>query len=169
MFHLRGIKMKKLLLAFVFSLLCSSAFAAVTANMAVTAQTPKAAFIQFLQGTDVAGTYKTLYTGGANTSKISAIWVTSNDTAVAHVVTCQYVHSAVFYGGVAVNVPINAGYANAIPAVNFMLLTNWPGLDLDMPGNPYFYLNSGDTVQCTFATALTAATWINVSATVSDF
>lgn len=169
MFHHKETKMKKLLLSLLFTLICSSAFAAVTQNMVVTAQTPKAAFVQFLQGTDVAGTYKTLYTGGTNGTKVSGMWANSNDASAAHLVTCQYVHSAVFYGGVAVNVVVNAGYANAAAPVNLMATTTWLGLPIDMPGNPYLYLNSGDTIQCTFGTALTASDWINVVATVSDF
>ena len=67
--------MKKLLLSIVtaIALMATPVLAATTPNSVVTAQTPKLAVVQFLQGTDTAGTYKTLYTGGANGSKISGM------------------------------------------------------------------------------------------------
>lgn len=163
--------MKKFLLALAaLLLLAGPARAATTPNNIITAQTPKLALVQFLQGTDVAGTYKTLYTGGANGSKISALYANTNDGSASHLVTCELVRSAVLYGGVAVTVAVNSGYANAAPAINLMSTTNWPGLPFDGNGNPYIFLSgAGDTVQCTFATALTAAKLLNVTAIVSDF
>jgi hypothetical protein len=161
--------MKKLLLALALIFLATPAFAALTANSVVTAQTPKLAVVQFLQGTDSAGTYKTLYTGGTNGTKVSGMWVTSNDASAAHLLTCQLVRSAVFYGGMAITVAVNSGYANGAPAISLMSSTNWPGLPIDGNGNPYLYLSSGDTIQCTFATAITSTDMVNVAATVSDF
>ena len=143
--------------------------AATTPNSVVTAQTPKLAVVQFLQGTDTAGTYKTLYTGGANGSKISGMWVTNEDGSAPHLVTCQLVRAAVFYGGVAFLVGTNLGYSTGLPAANIMSAALWPGLPVDGNGNPYFYLSANDTIQCTFATSLTSSTYLNVSAVVSDF
>ena len=160
--------MKKLL-SLLFMLVCSTAQAAVTQNMIVTAQTPKLAVVQFLQGTDAAGTYKTLYTGGTNGTKVSGLWSTSEDGTAAHVVTCQLVRSAVMYGGEATNVPLNSGYAAGAAAVNLMSAVVWPGLPIDGNGNPYLYLSASDLIQCTFSTALTTATYLNVGAIVSDF
>lgn len=162
--------MKKLLLALSLLFLTSSAFAATTANSVVTAQTPKLALVQFLQGTDVAGTYKTLYTGSANGSKISGLWMNNNDPSATHLVTCQVVRSAVLYGGVAITSVVSAGFSNVAPSQNLMSSTTWPGLPLDSNGNPYIYLASAsDSVQCTFATAITSTDLINVGAIVSDF
>lgn len=162
--------MKKLLLSFVLSLLAFPTLAATTANSVVTAQTPKLALVQFLQGTDTAGTYKTLYTGSANGTKVSGLWMNNNDPSATHLVTCQIVRSTVLYGGVAVTSVVNAGYANAVPAMNLMSTTAWPGLPVDGNGNPYIYLaNASDSLQCTFATALTSTDLLNVSAIVSDF
>lgn len=141
--------------------------AAVTANSVVTAQTPSRGVVQFLQGTDVAGTYKTLYTAGASGSMVKGLIVTTNDPSAAHLVTCQVVNTAVKYGGVAVNVPVSSGFANAAPPVNLMAAGNWVGLPLDQNGNPYFQMNSGDTLQCTFATALTSTDVLNVVAAVT--
>ena len=143
--------------------------AAVTATP-VFVQAPKLATVQFLQGTDTAGTYKVLYTGGTNGSKIVGIIATSNDASASHLVTCQLARSAVSYGGVAVTVPVNAGFANAAPPVSLMSPTVWAGLPFDSDGNPFLYLSgSGDTITCTFATALTTSDVINVIAVVADF
>src|ERR1019366_3208979 len=95
-------KMKKLL-AFTFAALLGVglAHAAVTPNSGVGPQTPNGGFVQFLSGTDVAGTYKTLYTGATNGSKCMGMWSTNNDSAT-HLITVQIVSSAVKYGGMAI-------------------------------------------------------------------
>lgn len=143
--------------------------AATTPNSIVTAQTPNRGLVQFLQGTDSAGTYKTIYTAGANGSIVKGLFATSNDGSASHLVTCQIVNGGVKYGGVAGTVSINSGFANIAPQVNLMSPTNWVGLPLDSDGNPYFTLVSGDTLQCTYATALTSATLLNVVAVAADF
>lgn len=161
--------MRRFLFAALIAVMATPALAAVTQNAWVTVQTPKLALVQFLQGTDTAGTYKTLYTGGTNGTKVKGLWETNNDGSATHLVTCQLVRSSVLYGGVAVTTASNDGFANAVPAKNFMSAGNWPGLPLDSDGNPFFYLQSGDLLQCTFATALTASTLINMGAVVEDF
>lgn len=155
-----------LILLFTFTPL---AMAATTPNSAVTVQTPNRGVVQFLQGTDVAATYKTLYTASANGSKISGIYETNNDGSATHLVTCQIVNGGVKYGGVAITTASNDGFANAVPSKNFMSSGNWPGLPLDWQGNPYLFMVSGDTLQCTFATALTSSTVINLVAISGDF
>lgn len=167
---IRGFNMFKKL-GLVLALLCMAqpAMAAVTGNNPITAQLPMNGLVQFLQGTDAAGTYKTLYTAGTNGSKISGIFVTSNDASVAHLVTCQIVNTAVKYGGVSATIAVNLGFANAAAPFNLMSQTIWPGLPIDMNGNPYFYLKSGDTLQCTFATALTTSDVLNLIAIASDY
>src|SRR5262249_17332419 len=61
----------------------SIAFAAVTPNSAVDPQTPALGLVQFLQGTDSAGAYKTVYTCGSNGSKIVAMVASSSDGSAA--------------------------------------------------------------------------------------
>jgi hypothetical protein len=147
----------------------TSSFAAVTATP-VFVQTPNRGIVQFLQGTDVAGTYKTLYTGGTNGSKCTGMYITSNDTA-AHLVTIQLVVSGVKYGGTAISTGTTTpGFASGAGALNAMSSINWPGLPTDSDGNPYFYFaGTGDTIQATFATALTASDVINIVAICADF
>ena len=143
--------------------------AAVTPNSYVTPQTPNNGKVQFLQGTDSAGTYKTLYTGGSNGSRCYAIWMTTNDGTATHLVTVQVVNSAVKYGGTAFTTVLGAGFTTGVPPQNIMTAANWPGLPVDQYGNPYVQLVSGDTIQATFATSLTASTVINMQASCSDF
>jgi hypothetical protein len=161
--------MRKILVA-LFILTCSPVFAAGTQNKVITAQIPNLGVVQFLQGTDSAGTYKTLYTGGANGSIIKGLIATTNDASAAHLVTCQVVRSAVKYAVTSVNIPINSGFASGAPPVNLLSSTNTPGLPIDSDQNPFIYLfNASDTLQCTFATALTASDVINIIAVATDF
>lgn len=147
----------------------SSAFAAVTPNSIVSPQTPTVGVVQFLQGTDSPGTYKTIYTAGANGSRCVALWSTNNDASATHLLTVQIVRSAVKYGGMALTTVVNAGFANAVPAQNLTTSTVWPGLPTDGSGNPFIMLASGDTLQATFATALTSTDVINVVAICADY
>jgi hypothetical protein len=160
---------KKIGLLIVLLLCANPALAAVTANSIVTCQTPKDGLVQFLQGTDVAGTYKTAYTAGTNGSKITALVTNNNDASATHLITCQIVNGGVKYGLVALTSVVNAGFANATPSQNLMSTGNVVGLPLDSDGNPYFTIASGDTLQCTYATALTSTDLINVYVNACDF
>lgn len=165
---------RSILAATITAVLCLAApsWAAVS-NQPVFVQTPQTEGASF---TANPGTYKTIYTGGQNGSKITGIFCTSNDTAVIHLVTVQISTSAsghcgtqsTCYGGAAVSIPINAGFANTIPAVN--MLDSFSGLPVDSDGNPYIYLSSTSwTLEATYATALTGSTQIACSAIGADF
>jgi hypothetical protein len=97
------------------------------------------------------------------------MWTTNNDGSATHLITVQVVNGGVKYGGVALTSVSNSGFANTTPAQSPMAPTNWPGLPLDSDGNPFLMLVSGDTVQATFATALTSTTLINIHVTCYDF
>lgn len=154
------------LIALLFSF---PAFAATTPNSVITAQTPNRGIVQFLQGTDSAGTYKTVYTAGSNGSKIVGLFSTNNDSSVTHLITCQVVNGGVKYGGVSITSVLSAGFANVTPAQNLLSPTNWAGLPTDSDGNPFLYMISGDTLQCTFATSLTSTDLINIVTVAADF
>lgn len=145
------------------------AYAAVTPNSIVTAQTIKRGVVQFLQGTDVAGTYKTLYTAGANGSKCFGMVETNNDGSATHVVTVQVFNGAVGYGGTAIISASNDGFINTAPPKAMMSPAAWPGLPIDANGNPFIYLVSGDTLQATFATALTSMDVLNIFVSCVDY
>jgi hypothetical protein len=73
------------------------------------------------------------------------------------------------YGGMAITSVESAGFASGTPAQNLLSSANWPGLPVDQYGNPYLQMVSGDTLQATFATALTSSDLINFVSSCSDF
>lgn len=159
--------MKKLL----FLIAVAALFVGATSpNSFVTPQTPNRGIVQFLQGTDSAGTYKTLYTAGSNGSRCYGMWMTTSETSATHLVTVQLISGGVKYGGVSLSTVTSAGFANGAPPQSLMLSNNWPGLPQDQYGNFYLQLISGDTIQATFATALqTSGAVINIVTSCSDF
>lgn len=145
---------------------------AVTPNSIVTPQTPKITPQNFVQGTDAAGTYKTIHTAGSNGSKVTGINVVTDDGSASHVLTLALTRSAVNYGIGSYTLPVNSGTDGSTAGVN--LLAGGPsslvaGLPIDNDGQAYLYLESGDTLRMTFATALTSAKRIDVVTIASDF
>jgi hypothetical protein len=161
--------MRFLRLAAFLLLLSGVADAAVTPNSVVTPQAVNRGIVQFLQGTDAAGTYKTLYTAGTNGSKCVGMWTTNNDASLTHLVTVQIVNSTVKYGGTALTTVVNAGFVNGTGAQSLMSATVWPGLPVDSDGNPYLQLITGDTIQATYATNLTSTDLISIVVSCNDF
>ena len=82
------------LLALIFALLAGPAFAAVTANSIITAQTPNRGKLQLSNGT-LTGT---VYTAGANGSKCFGMWAGSTDTS-AQLLSITLVNTAISYYG----------------------------------------------------------------------
>jgi hypothetical protein len=140
--------------------------------MAVTAtpvfvQTPKVTPQNYVQGTDVAGTYKTIYTAGANGSKVASISIATDDTTAAHLITFIITRSAVDYVlGIANVTTAGEGTQSSTVAVDGMAGMILP---VDNDGQKYLFLVSGDTLRATFATALTAAKRIDITAIGADF
>jgi hypothetical protein len=144
-------------------------WAQTTPNSWITPQTPRLEKTRFVQGTDAAGTYKTLFTAAGGGARCHGISITSTDTAVAHVVTIEIFTGANPFGGTAVTVPVLAGFSSTVPPVAALTPTTWPGAPSDADGNSYITLVSGDSLQATYATALTAATRINVQAFCANY
>lgn len=138
-------------------------------NSFITPQTPNLGLVRFVQGTDAAGTFKTAYTAGANGSKCFSSLLVHNDQTVTHQILIQVTRSAVPF--------IVATYTTVIglaaningPSVNLMATANWSGLPGDNNGNGFFELNSGDILQMTFVTALSAADIINIAVQCGDY
>lgn len=157
--------MQKFLLSILVALsLTTNAQAAGTANSFITPQIPNNGKQQW---TASPNTYKIIYTAGANGSRCYGLWATTSDATQTHVVTVQIFNAAVVYGGMNFTTVLGAGYSS--PAQALLTPTLWPGLPLDQYGNPYIQLVSGDTLQASYATALTASTFINIVAFCSDF
>lgn len=135
-------------------------------------QTPKVTPQNFVQGTDSAGTYKTLHTAGSNGSKVTGINVTTDDGSATHVLTLALTRSATNYVIGAYTLPVNSGTDGSTVGVNMLAggpAGLIPGLPLDSDGQPYLLMESGDTLRLTFATALTAGKRIDVVTIASDF
>ena len=101
-------------------LAAGAAEAATTPNSVVTPQIPNRGVVQFLQGTDNVGTYKTLYTGGTNGSRCYGMLMNNNDTSTTHLITVQIVNATVKYGGTALATTLDAGFANSSTAQPLM-------------------------------------------------
>jgi len=155
---------KRIALLFVLLLVSLPAFAATTPNTFVSAITPNRGQTQFTSST-TPGTYLTTYTAGTNGSKVVALYVSNNDSSATHVVTCGLFNAATQYASwtVTTTSPTAGLY------INLPMLTSWLGLPMDSDGNPYITMISGDTLQCTYATAVTAAKFVVVHAIVADY
>jgi hypothetical protein len=158
--------MKKII-ALVFVLISTQAFAATTPNSFVTPQAPNRGGVRFVQGIDAPLTFKTLYTAGANGSRCYAVLSTNNDSATHPLVL------AIFNSGnpfilAQVTTAALAGQTAGVPPTN--LIAAFAGaLPVDQNGNSFIQLISGDTLQLEYATSLTASTNITGIAFCSDF
>jgi hypothetical protein len=165
--------MKKfLLIAFSLALMAAPAWGA---SAPIFPGSVKSQHTSFVEGTDSAGTYKTIYTGGASGSKIIAIIVTTTDTTAQHSVQLQYSDSTTDHCATATTCAplaettpeLGAGFGGDDPS---NLLDNINGIPLDSDGNDFFFLKDNtDTLEATFATALTAGTRVNVTVLAVDF
>ena len=113
-------------------------------------------------------TKKTIFTAGANGSKVVAILAGSTDTA-ARTAQLWLTRSAVSYLLGTVVVAIGAGSDGTARTANLMPSTLMDGLPLDNDGQRYLYLESGDTLQVGFTVAVTAAKQIDINAIGADF
>lgn len=131
-------------------------------------QLPKNGLFQIVNGTGTA--FSTVYTGGANGSKITSLMATSNDTA-AHDIQIAITNGGVNYVIGTVSVAIGAGNTSGVNATNLLNTTNMPGLPLDTDGNPYIHLKSAsDTLTVSAVVAVTTGKAVNIiAATVADW
>ena len=140
--------------------------------MAVTAtpvfvQTPKNGNVQILPAD--ASNLKTIYTGGANGSKIIGLYVTSSDTS-ARDVQFGITVGGVFYPLYTSTIAITAGQVAATPSVNLLDPSKAVGLPVDSDGNPFIFLASASyTLQIKSLTTVTAAKEIDISCFAADF
>lgn len=114
---------------------------------------------------------KTLFTAGANGSKVEALTIASSDT-VARDVAIYLTRAAVNYLLAAVSIPIGAGQPAApaaVPAVDIFRSAQIPGLAYDAFGNKYLYLKSGDTITINAPVSITAAKTVTAFAQGADF
>lgn len=140
-----------------------------TPNSVVLPQTPRIELQNFVQGTDSDGVLKTIFTPGADGSKITAVNITSIDDTVAHRVMLYATRSGVDYLLGSVMAPISAGADGSTPAVNGFDPDLIPGLPIDNDGQPYLLLEAGDALKALYVTALTAGDQIDIATVGADF
>jgi len=116
-----------------------------------------------------AQSQKTVYTGGANGSKVSSLIAVSTDTA-AHDVQVSITNGGTSYPLGTVSVVAGAGNSSGVNSVNLLDPTKLLGLSFDSDGNPYIFLISGDTLTVSALPTVTSAKLITVTApAVGDF
>jgi len=112
-------------------------------------QTPKLAVTQFTSSSPVStvagSTFTTLYTGGANGTKITSVTVSNTSTSALINAILTITSTA---SGASANYPIGsvtlaslASYDTALTSVNLFASTTIP-LPVDGDGNPYLFLTS---------------------------
>lgn len=129
-------------------------------------QNPKKGLVQIVSadGTN----QKTVRAAGANGTKVTSLMAASDDSAQ------RLLQISVLRGGTnyvlgTVPVPANAGTDGAVPTANLLDITKLVGLAVDNDGQPYLFLESGDTLQVKATTAVTAAKTIHVHSDQGDF
>lgn len=136
-------------------------------NVPVFIQNPKAGPVSF-SNSDSANTKKTLVTSDADGTKVVGIIATSTDTS-SRVAQLWLTRSATSYLLGSVAVPTLSGTDGVNPTVNLLNTTDLPGLPVDNDGQPYFLLESGDTLQVSFTAQITAAKNAYVTAVFGNF
>lgn len=116
---------------------------------------------------DSANTKKTIHTAGASGSKVVAVFATSTETANARVAQLWLTRSATSYLLGSLNIPVNSGFDGSAGTINLLLLLN--GLPLDNDGQPYLFLESGDTLQASTTTQVAAGKEVDITCVAGNF
>jgi hypothetical protein len=135
-------------------------------------KTPNWGAVQITTGTG-SSTVVTVYTGGANGSKISALMAVSIATTASFDVQWGVSSGGTLYLYGTSAVSANAGSTDSVPAVNLLSNANLP-LAIDSDGNPFLFLpSSAYSLQA--KSPATSSTWttgaaLNIIApSVGDF
>ncbi len=136
-------------------------------NTPVFIQNPKAGAVSFTSA-DSANSKKTLVTADADGTKVVAVMSTSSDTS-DRIAQLWLTRSATSYLLGSVIVPDLSGTDGVNPTVNLLDTTMVPSLPVDNDGQPYILLESGDTLQVSFTTAITAAKTAYVTCLFGNF
>lgn len=135
-------------------------------------KTPNSGLVQITTGTGSSGAV-TVYTGGTNGSKISALFAVSVGTTTAFDVQWGVSNGTTLFVYGTGSLAISAGSSDSVPALNLMSNANVP-LPIDSDGNPFFFLpTSSYTLQAKMPA--TSSTWaagaaVNIIApSIGDF
>jgi len=106
-------------------------------------KTPNNGAVQITTGTGSSGVV-TVYTGGANGSKISCFIGTGIGTTSAFDVQWGTSSGGSLYLYGTVSIPSGAGSSDSIASVNILGAANVPGITIDSDGNPCIFLASSN-------------------------
>ena len=130
-------------------------------------QTPNRGLVQIANGD--GQNQKTIYTGGANGSKIVGLIAVSSDTS-ARDVQISITSGGTSYPVGTVSVPSGSGNSSAASSVNMFNTTAIPGIPIDSDGNPYLFLASAsDTLTASALSTVTSGKLITLVAITADF
>jgi hypothetical protein len=125
---------------------------------------PRKGLGQVLNATGTASV--TIVTAGANGNKVVNLVATSTDTA-AQTITVSLVRSATTFPLATTAIPANSGNANGIAPVD--LLAVIPNLARDQDGQPYLFMESGDTLVVNAGAAITSGKAISIHSDHAEF
>lgn len=111
-------------------------------------------------------TKKTLCTGATNGTRIDAINVASTDTSNRDL-QFWLNNGSVDLLLCTVQAPLNAGNTNAVPSVDVLRSSQFPGLSYDANGNRILYVANGNVLKVACTGTVTAAKEIDIVATAS--
>lgn len=114
-----------------------------------------------------ASTVKTVFTPGANGSRVYAMGATNTDIT-ARVVAISLTRSATNYLLTTINVPAASGTDGTNSTINLMKLDMWPSLSVDSEGNRYINLESGDTLSVNTTSTVGVGKTFTVTAMGAD-
>lgn len=137
-----------------------------TSSVPVLPQTPKITPVTIVNADGT--TVKTVFTAGANGSKIVGLSATNTDAA-GYTLQVWLTRSATNYLLGSLSLPANAGFNGSAASTN-LFASGWvPGLPIDNDGQPYLFLESGDTLTVGVTVAVTAAKTVTVVAVGANF
>lgn len=112
---------------------------------------------------------KTISTGAANGTKITAVMVATDDTGARDLQVGITRVGPVFYPLGTKTIPIGSGTTAAAAGVNLLDPAIIPGLPIDSDGQPYLFLENGQSLQAKVLVAVTAAKTMSINAVAADF
>ena len=143
------------------------AFAARAATVPNFPGVPRNYMQSWVQGVDAVSTYKTIYQGGANGSKCSAVIVNNGDVTNSHGFALLIGMTSFSFVAATVTLPAGVGLLPSAPiAVN--VLQSIP-LPIDSDGNAFIYLKPYDTLQGAYSGAFASGSSIVAMAICADF
>jgi len=144
----------------------AAALAAPTPNSAIMPQTPKEALGTV---TNASGTTpQTLYAAGTNGSKVVGISCSNTDTS-SYTLQLFLRTAATNYVLTSATIAVSAGNVAATAPLALLSSSTIPGIATDAAGQPYLYLNSGDSLMIGTTVTVTSGKQIACEATIGDF